>query len=199
VLDHDFPHDAVGKAVPYGIYDVTANLGYVAVGTNADTPRFAVDAITQWWLAEGRLRYPNATRILILPDAGGSNGCRSRVWKQQLQVRLADDCGLAVTVCHYPSGCSKWNPIEHRLFSFISLNWAGKPLRTFGTILQAIRSTVTTTGLKVKAYLMRRVYERGEKVSDAAMRLLNISKHPICPDWSYTISPRVLHSLDCSH
>jgi hypothetical protein len=191
VLVHDFPQDAVGKAVPYGIYDVTANRGYVGIGTSADTPRFAVEVIVQWWLEEGRHRYPNAKRILILADSGGSNGCRSRVWRQQLQTRLADDWHLEVSVCHYPSGCSKWNKIEHRLFSFISLNWAGKPLRTFSTMLAAIRSTVTRTGLKVSARLMRGAYQLGEKVTDAAMKLLNLTEHQTCPAWNYTVSPRM--------
>ena len=192
MLVHDFPDDAIGKAVPYGIYDVTANRGFVGVGTSSDTPRFAVDVIADWWRHEGRLRYPNAKRLLILSDSGGSNSARSRVWKHQLQVRLADDWHLEVTVGHYPSGCSKWNPVEHRLFSFISLTWAGLPLRTFGTLLAAIRSTITETGLKVTARFMRAIYETGEKISDQMMATLNITHHAICPQWNYTIYPRRL-------
>ena len=196
---HDFPDDAIGKAVPYGIYDVTANRGYVGVGTSADTPRFAVNAIAQWWLEEGRQRYPEAKRLLILADSGGSNSRQSRVWRHQLQVRLADGWHLEVTVCHYPPGCSKWNPIEHRLFSFISLNWAGLPLRTFGIMLEAIRSTATTTGLKVTASFMHGLYETGEKITNAAMRLLNIRKHTTCPAWNYSIAPRTPLALAMSH
>ncbi len=131
VNDHDFEHDALGKAVPYGIYDLKYNRGYVYVGHSADTPQFAVEVIVRWWQEIGKSLYPNADKILILADSGGSNGCRPRLWKQQLQELLADQLGLEVTVCHYPTGASKWNPIEHRLFGPISMNWAGKPLETF--------------------------------------------------------------------
>ena len=131
VNDHDFEHDALGKAVPYGIYDLKHNRGYVYVGQSADTPQFAVDNLVRWWVEEGQFLYPHASKLLILADAGGSNGCRPRLWKLHIQEQLADRLGLEVTVCHYPTGTSKWNPIEHRLFSMISINWAGKPLRTF--------------------------------------------------------------------
>lgn len=144
---HDFPQDAVGRAVPYGIYELNSNRGSVYVGASADTPQFAVDVITRWWQDEGKTSYPHAEQLLILADGGGSNSYRSRVWKRQLQDQLSDKFGLKVTVCHYPTGCSKWNPIEHGLFSHISLNWVGKPLRTFDAMLAYIRGTKTTTGL----------------------------------------------------
>jgi hypothetical protein len=187
---HDFPADAVGTAIPYGIYDLTRNRGYVCVGDCADTPRFAADAIADWWWQEGEKAYPQATKLLILADAGGSNSCRSRVWKQQLQERLCDEFGLEVTVCHYPTGCSKWNPVEHRLFSYISLNWAGIPLRTFQVIVEYIRSTVTAAGLVVSAVLKRGEYLTGEKVSDEAMKDLLLKPHDTCPTWNYTLFPR---------
>ena len=186
---HDFPQDAVGQAIPYGIYELNGNRGYVCVGDCADTPRFAVDCIAEWWLFEGRRRFPGATRLLILADAGGSNSCRSRVWKVQLQEQLCAEEDLTVTVCHYPSGCSKWNPIEHRLFSHISLNWAGQPLRSFETVVRYIRGTTTDIGLQVSAELRRGGYETGERVSDAAMRQLPIERHAICPAWNYTLRP----------
>jgi hypothetical protein len=149
VNDHDFEQDALGKAVPYGIYDLKYNRGYVYVGQSADTPQFAVEMIVRWWQEIGKSLYPNADKILILADAGGSNGCRPRLWKQQLQELLADQLGIEVTVCHYPTGTSKWNPIEHRLFGPISMNWAGKPLETFEFMLACIRGTDTDTGLQV--------------------------------------------------
>ena len=144
---HDWPQDAVGQAIPYGIYELTTNRGHVCIGDCFDTPRFAVEAISNWWEAEGRRRFPKTERLLVLADAGGSNSCRSRVWKVQLQEQLCDACGLEVNVCHYPAGCSKWNPIEHRLFSHISLNWAGVPLRSFETMSRYIAGTTTATGL----------------------------------------------------
>lgn len=187
---YDFPQDAIGRAVSYGIYDLTHNSGYICVGTSADTPQFAVDAIASWWQNEGSVAFPRGVPLLILADAGGSNGYRSRAFKQQLQEQLSDRFSLAVTVCHYPTGCSKWNPIEHRLFSHISINWAGKPLRTFDIMLAYIRGTTTTTGLKVKASLLEGVYEKGQRVSDAEMEKLNIEHHAVCPNWNYTIRPR---------
>lgn len=187
---HDFPQDALGRAVPYGIYDVINNRGTVYVGSSADTPRFAVDAITRWWADNGRAVFPQAAEVLILADAGGSNGYRSRVWKQQLQEQLSDRHGLTVTVCHYPTGCSKWNPIEHRLFSHISLNWAGHPLRTWDTLLAYARGTTTDTGLEVQAFLQDRLYENGQSVSNAEMKTLNLERHTVCPQWNYTIRSR---------
>jgi hypothetical protein len=187
---HDFPQDALGRAVPYGIYELNRNCGFIYIGISSDTPQFAVDAVATWWEHEGSEAFPQADQLLILADAGGSNSYRSRVWKQQLQEQLSDRFGLIVTVCHYPTGCSKWNPVEHRLFSHISLNWIGKPLRTFDTMLAYIRGTTTTTGLTVKAFLVEGVYEKGQKVSDAEMEELNLQCHEVCPNWNYTIRPR---------
>jgi len=181
VNDHDFEQDALGKAVPYGIYDLQHNRGYVYVGKSADTPQFAVEMIARWWTTEGKDLYPNANKLLILADAGGSNGCRPRLWKQQLQALLADSIGLEVTVCHYPTGASKWNPIEHRLFGPISINWTGKPLRTFEFMLACIRGTVTTTGLQVKAFLVEDVYQKGIQVTKSTMETLSIEMHAVCP------------------
>lgn len=191
VNDHDFDQDALGRAVPYGIYDLAHNLGYVYVGNSADTPQFAVDCIVRWWQTEGCCLYSSARRLLILADAGGSNGCRPRLWKQQLQEQLADALGLEVTVCHYPTGTSKWNPIEHRLFGPISANWAGKPLRTFEFILACIRGTMTETGLSVKAFLVNQTYATGIRISKEVMETLHIELHPVCPRWNYTIKPRL--------
>jgi hypothetical protein len=187
---HDFRHDAEGRAVPYGIYDLTHNEGYVVVGTSADTSEFAVDAICLWWEDEDRPSFPDESQLLILSDAGGSDGCRFRLWKKQLQEQLADRLGIEVIVCHYPTGASKWNPIEHRLFSHISLNWAGKPLRSFAMILAYIRGTTTETGLRVRAFLLDRVYQRGIKVSNQTMKDLNLQRRAICPNWNYIIKPR---------
>lgn len=187
---HDFRHDAVGRAVPYGIYDIRHNEGYVVVGTSADTSEFAVDAICLWWEDPGRPTFPDESKLLILSDAGGSDGCRYRLWKRQLQKELADRLGIEVMVCHYPTGASKWNPIEHRLFSYISINWAGKPLRTFETMLGYIRDTTTETGLKVEAFLLDRVYETGVKISDKEVKALNLYRRRVCPTWNYVIKPR---------
>lgn len=191
---HDFPHDALGRAVPYGIYDLQHNQGLLYVGQSADTPEFAVDAIAHWWQSQGRMAFPGADRVLILADAGGSNSCRARRWKEQLQVKVSDRFGLTVTVGHYPTGCSKWNPIEHRLFSYISLNWAGRPLRTWETLVGYIRGTTTATGLVVQAVLQSAEYKIGETVSDQAMQALNVTPHTICPTWNYTIRPRTLET-----
>lgn len=189
---HDFRSEAEGIAVPYGIYDVTGNQGYVCVGKSADTGEFAVDAIAQWWEEKGKKAYPEAQDLVILSDSGGSNGCRPRLWKQQLQTHLADKLGLKVTVHHYPRGCSKWNPVEHRLFSEISINWSGKPLSSFDKILGYIRGTQTSTGLKVESTLIEKVYQKGIKISDKEMKCLNIEFHAVCPQWNYTISPRLV-------
>lgn len=187
---HDFRSEGLGRAVPYGIYDVTANCGTVAVGESGDTPAFAVAAIARWWEGPGRLAYPEADRLLILADGGGSNGYRPRVWKQQVQEQLGDRLGLTVTICHYPPGCSKWNPIEHRLFGPISLNWAGIPLRTWETLVGAIGATTTTTGLRVEAERLAGTYPTGVTVSDAEMAALALDHDPVCPSWNYTIRPR---------
>jgi len=191
VNGHDFLTDALGRAVPYGIYDPRRHEGAVYVGASADTPEFAVTAIAQWWEERGRVAYPHATQLLILADAGGSHGYRPRLWKAQLQSQLSDRLGLTVTVCHDPTGGSKWNPIEHRLFSQISLNWAGKPWRTFDTRLGYLRDTTTTTGLQVTAQLLEGLYQTGKKVADAVMKTLNMEQHAVCPHGNYTMRPRV--------
>jgi hypothetical protein len=187
---HDFRPDALGRAVPYGIYDLANNRGTVYVGQSADTPRFAVDLLARWWVDEGRAAFPTTSELLILADGGGSNSSRSRVWKQQLQEQLCDQHGLAVTVCHYPPGCSKWNPIEHRLFGPISSNWAGHPLATWDIMLGYLRDTTTQTGLTVRAALHDASYQTGESVSDAVMASLNLTRHDVCPTWNYTLRPR---------
>ncbi len=187
---HDFPSDALGRAVPYGVYDVTYNRGTVYVGSSGDTAPCAVDALARWWDTEGRVIYPIAAHLLILADGGGSNGSRTRLWKQQLQEQLCDRRRLTVTVCHYPLGCSKWNPIEHRLFGPISLNWAGKPLRTWEALLAFIRGTTTATGLDVQTERLERIYPTGLRVSDEEMATLNLTAHAVCPPWNYTLQPR---------
>ncbi|MCL5995263.1 MAG: ISAzo13 family transposase [Chloroflexi bacterium] len=186
---HDFEQDALGKAVPYGVYDVTNNRGYVYVGRSADTPQFAVEQVATWWQTFGCHDFPEAKCLLILCDAGGSNGYRARLWKQQLQALFTDQLGLEVTVCHYPTGASKWNPIEHRLFGPISVNWAAQPLVTFEKMLALIRGMVTETGLEVEAFLVDKVYATGLKVTDAVMSSLNLVHHSVCPKWNYTIRP----------
>jgi hypothetical protein len=187
---HDFPSDALGRAVPYGIYDLRHNRGSVYVGDSADTPQFAVTAIAQWWQDEGQALFPGQQDLLILADAGGSNSCRARDWKRQLQTQLCDRWGLTVTVCHYPTGCSKWNPIEHRLFNHISINWAGKPLRDWDVLLGCIKGTTTTTGLRVQAFRLAGEYPKGQRVSDDEMAQLNLERDSVCSNWNYTICPR---------
>ena len=189
VNDHDFRSQAEGMATPYGIYDVAGNRGWVFVGTSHDTPEFAVDNIAQWWQRGGRRNYPNAPRLLILADSGGSNGARVRAWKHRLQEEVVDRFGLSVSVCHYPTGTSKWNPVEHRLFSEISKHWAGQPLRDYPTILRLIRETTTATGLRVCSALVTKQYDTGQKVTDHQMRALALQRHPILPDWNYTLHP----------
>lgn len=187
---HDFPNDALGRAVPYGIYDLQHNQGNVYVGQSADTPEFAVDNLVRWCETELPRDYPQATRLFLEADSGGSNGARCRHWKQQLQEKVADRFGLTVTVAHYPTGCSKWNPIEHRLFSEISKTWAGCPLRSYDVMLQYLCETKTQTGLLVAATLVTKEYSKGIKVSNEAMAALNLHAHAICPQWNYTIAPR---------
>jgi hypothetical protein len=190
VNEHDFTSMAECRAIPFGIYDLLRNEGYVTVGVSNDTPEFAVGAITRWWEQEGSAAYPGAAELLILADCGGANGCRCKAWKLNLQEKLCDPFRLTVTVCHYPPGCSKWNPIERRLFSQISINWAGKPLKTLGIMLGYIRGTTTSTGLKVKAGLDENTYRKGQKVSQEEMDCLCLRPHEVCPDWNYTLSPR---------
>ena len=189
VNDHDFPTDAVGMAIPYGIYDTEANRGFVAVGTSHETPAFAVDSITDWWKRYGRVAYPEADELLILADCGGGNSSRAHAWKYHLQHRLCNQHGLKVTVCHYPPGASKWNPIEHHLFSHISNNWAGKPLETYETVVNYIKTTKTSTGLSVKAFFASKNYEKGERISAEEMALLDLKKHKTLPDWNYSLTP----------
>ena len=189
VKDHDFRSEAAGIAIPYGIYDPRANTGTVFVGASADTPAFAVDCIEKWWRTEGRKRYPHAEALQILADSGGSNGCSPRAWKFNLQHRLCNRHGLRVTVAHYPTAASKWNPIEHRLFCEISKNWSGRPLDSYETILKYLRTTRTTTGLRVRAHIVTRVYETGAKITDAEMRGLRITPNSFLPKWNYTIEP----------
>jgi hypothetical protein len=186
---HDCRGDAIGLAAPYGIYDLLHNLGYVYVGTSADTAELAVDAIVWWWHNEDRPHFLNEGKLLILCDAGGSNGYRLRLWKKQIQEQLADRLGIEIMICHYPTGASKWNPIEHRLFSYISMNWAGIPLRTFEALLGYIRDTTTEMGLRVQATLSQKVYQKAIKVSDKEMATLNLTRRKVCPQWNYIIKP----------
>ena len=190
VNDHDFRSDASALAVPYGILDTLANRGHVVVGISHDTPAFAAEAIAHWWKREGRLRYPHANTLLILADNGGSNASRCRAWKHQLQTKLCDPFALEVTVCHYPPGASKWYPIEHRLFSYISKNWAGEPLISLETMLNFIRTTKTQTGLRVRATLKKGLYPTGLKPSSQEMKNLNLVSHKVLPNWNYTLLPR---------
>jgi Rhodopirellula transposase DDE domain len=185
----DFPSLAQGKALPYGVYDTGQNRAVVNVGVTHDTAEFAVESIRRWWKLDGRKSYPTARRLLICADAGGSNGTRLRAWKLNLQ-EMADEIQIPITVCHYPPGTSKWNKIEHRLFSFISLNWRGEPLINYETIINLIGETKTRTGLKVKAVLDTNEYETGIKVSDEELEEIQIRRHKVHPAWNYTISPR---------
>ena len=186
---HDFPDDAVGKAIPYGVYDVGANDGFVSVGTDHDTPVFAVTTIEAWCKQVGLKRYPNLREIFITADAGGSNGYRSHVWKYELQ-RVADKLDISIHVSHFPPGTSKWNKVEHRLFSFISINWRGRPLRTYETIVNLIANTTNRGGLVVRARLDRRRYPIGKRVSAKELRALRIERHDFHGDWNYVIRPR---------
>jgi hypothetical protein len=189
VNDHDFRSAADGIAVPYGVYDLQANRGTLFIGTSSDTPEFAVDCVEHWWRTEGQRRYPHAASLAILADGGGSNGLSCRAWKNGLQRRLCNRHGLTVTVAHYPTGTSKWNPIEHRLFSELSKNWAGRPLDSLETILKYARTTTTRAGLRVRARLIKRHYTKGIKITDAEMQTLAIKKDGVLPKWNYEISP----------
>jgi hypothetical protein len=185
---HDFIDPKLKRAVPYGVYDLSNNVGWVSVGTDRDTATFAVNTIRRWWRSMGKKRHPKATRLMITADGGGSNGYRVRLWKVELQ-KLADELKLPVTVCHLPPGTSKWNKIEHRLFSFITINWRAKPLLSYRTIVQLIAATTTDTGLKVRAVLDENKYPKGVKVSDAQLAAVNLLPHSFHGDWNYTISP----------
>lgn len=186
---HDFKIEELGKAAPYGIYDISRNEGWVNVGTDHDTAAFAVASIRDWWKSMGQSAYPGIRELLITADGGGSNGYRIRLWKLELQ-KLADEHGLSITVCHLPPGTSKWNKIEHRLFSFISQNWRGKPLISHEVIVNLIAATTTRAGLKVTARLDTNQYPRGIQVTDAQFAEINIVKHDFHGEWNYTISPR---------
>ena len=190
VFMHDFPSDALGRAVPYGIYDVAHQSGYLSIGQSADTPEFAVDSIAWWWRNYGRELYGEAPELLILADSGGSNGCQPRNRKRQLQEQIADRFGVSVTVCHFPTGASKWNPIEHRLFSEVSKTMAGVPLTSFDLLLDLVRETKTAIGLHVEARLVEKTNEKGIAVTDEEMAALALEKHATCPRWNYTIRPR---------
>ncbi|MCI0534336.1 MAG: ISAzo13 family transposase [Verrucomicrobiales bacterium] len=189
VSGHDFPDPTVPRAFPYGIYDVARNAGFVNVGTDHDTAAFAVASIRGWWRSEGRRLYPQAERLLITADGGGSNGSRLRLWKLELQ-ELADETELCLSVCHFPPGTSKWNKVEHRLFSFISSNWRGEPLRDYETIVHLIARTTTAKGLRVACRLDRRKYPTGRKVSDEEMKSVNIRRSRFHGEWNYVIEPR---------
>jgi hypothetical protein len=186
---HDFPSAAVGKAIPYGVYDLTANEGFVSVGVDHDTPVFAVTSIEAWWIQVGSKRYSKAREIFITADAGGSNSYRSHVWKQQLQ-RVADKLGMSIRVSHFPPGTSKWNKVEHRLFSFISINWRGRPLRTYETVISLIGNTSNSGGLVVRARLDRRHYPTGKRVTKRELRALKVEPDDFHGEWNYVIRPR---------
>jgi hypothetical protein len=184
---HDFAGQ-LGKANPYGVYDIVANAGWVGVGLSVDTAAFAVETIRRWYHTVGKLRYPNMTRLFITADGGGSNGSRLRLWKTQLQ-ELADEIGIEITVSHYPPGTSKWNRIEHSLFAFITMNWRARPLTSYMVIVQLIAATTTVTGLTVACELDTNTYQKGIKVTAAQLASINISYDQFHPDWNYTISP----------
>lgn len=188
VNGHDFPNPDIPRAYPYGVYDIGRNTGFVTVGTDHDTGAFAVNSIRGWWRDEGRRLYSAATDLVITADGGGSNGSRLRLWKLSLQA-LADETGLAISVCHFPPGTSKWNKVEHRLFSFISSNWRGQPLRDYETVVNLIARTTTAKGLTVTCRLDRRKYPTGRKVDDEEFRRVNIQRHKFHGDWNYTIRP----------
>ena len=188
---HDFPDRSLGefaKAIPYGVYDVSNDEGWVSVGDTADTAEFAVASIRRWWNQMGRSRFPHAAKLLITADAGGSNGYRVRAWKWHL-AQLAAETGLEITVCHYPPGTSKWNKIEHRLFSFISMNWRGRPLTSIRTIIELISATTTNTGLTVQADYDPNWYPKGVKITDRQLAAVPLTRHDWHGDWNYTIDP----------
>jgi transposase len=193
VRGHDFKDKQLGHAVPYGVYDLAADEGWVSVGISADTAQFAVNSIISWWEQLGRERYPDAHTLTITADSGGSNNPSTRLWRCELQ-RLSDTTGLRIRVCHFPPGTSKWNKIEHRMFSFMSLNWRGKPLESLEVIINLIAATTTSTGLKLYARLDERTYKRGVEVSDEQLAAVNITRHAFHGDWNYTINPSAIQS-----
>lgn len=191
VWESDYPDDAEGVAIPYGIYDVGRNVGFVSLGTTHQTPEFAAAAIRRWWLKEGRQIYGHSRQLLVEADCGGANGSRCWRWKQGLQ-QLADEFGLTITVTHLPTSASKWNPIEHRLFCHIERNWAGQPLVSYETMLKFIRTTRTETGLSCRAYLDTTRYKTGLKITAEQKAQINIEPHHVLPQWNYTISPHTV-------
>jgi hypothetical protein len=193
VRGHDFKDKELGHAIPYGVYDLAADEGWVSVGITSDTAQFAVTTIISWWKHLGKARYPNATTLTITADSGGSNNPRTRLWRYELQ-RLADSTGLKVRVCHFPPGTSKWNKIEHRMFSFVSLNWRGKPLESLEVVVNLIAATSTSTGLKLYARLDDASYERGLEITDQQLAAVNITRHEFHGDWNYTINPTLIPS-----
>jgi hypothetical protein len=193
VRGHDFKDKQLGHAIPYGVYDLTADEGWVSVGITSDTAQFAVNTIIDWWEHLGHARYPDARTLTITADSGGSNNPRTRLWRHELQ-RLADTTGLSIRVCHFPPGTSKWNKIEHRLFSVVSLNWRGKPLESLEVVINLIAATTTSTGLKVYAQLDHRSYERGIEITDDQLAAVNITRHTFHGDWNYTINPSLAQS-----
>ena len=193
VRGHDFKDKQLGHAIPYGVYDLAAEEGWVSVGITSDTASFAVNSIISWWEHLGKARYPDAHTLTITADSGGSNNPRTKLWRHELQ-RLADSTGLAIRICHFPPGTSKWNKIEHRMFSFVSLNWRGRPLETLEVIINLIANTTTSTGLKLYAQLDENHYERGIEITDEQLAAVNITRHAFHGDWNYTINPSVIQS-----
>lgn len=189
VLVHDFPDKLLGRAVPYGVYDIGKNEGWVSVGIDHDTASFAVETIRRWWYSMGRAYYPDAKKLLITADSGGSNGSRVRLWKVELQ-KLADELGMEISVCHFPPGTSKWNRIEHRLFSFITKNWRGKPLVSHEVIVSLIANTTTQTGLRIRCEIDTSSYPKGTKVSDKELAAIDLTRHDFHGDWNYVVKPR---------
>lgn len=194
---HDFPDKEVPKAIPYGVLDVGANEGWMSVGNDHDTAAFAVNAIRRWWTAMGKERYPEATTLMVTADAGGSNGYRNRLYKIELS-KLASDTGLTITLCHYPPGTSKWNKIEHRMFSYITKNWRGEPLTSYQVIVELVAATTTETGLRILAEWDQGYYPTGTKISDAELNALPLTKHDWHPEWNYDLLPQKKSSSDIS-
>jgi Rhodopirellula transposase DDE domain len=193
VRGHDFKDKQLGHAIPYGVYDLATDEGWVSVGISADTAQFAVNTIISWWKHLGKTRYPDATTLTITADSGGSNNPSTRLWRWELQ-RLADETGLRIRACHFPPGTSKWNKIEHRMFSFMSLNWRGRPLESVQMIINLIAATTTNTGLKLYAQLDDRNYQRGVEVTDEQLATVHITRHAFHGDWNYTITPSLIQS-----
>jgi len=186
---HDFPDEELGKVIPYGVYDMATNTGWVSVGVDHDTAEFAVETLRRWWHHMGHAAYPQATRLLLTADGGGSNGSRCRLWKVELQ-KLADEIGLQIAVCHFPPGTSKWNKIEHRMFCHITENWRGRPLVSRAVVVNLIGNTKTKTGLRINAELDTNTYKTGLKVTDEEFATIKLTKSKFHGDWNYTISPR---------